>query len=72
MDYLVKFGLFGAWLAFLYYVLDYFTSYIFSHFQIPALPWLQAFGIIGALNLFISITVSCFLAKQILRFWSSS
>jgi len=70
MDYLVKIGIFGAWLALLYFVIDYFISQL--SFKLPALCALQFFDIPQILNFILSSYISCFIAKKILSFWQSA
>jgi hypothetical protein len=73
MDYLVKIGVFAIWVTLLYTLTNLVTSYITNLFsQMPVIPWLSSFGFFGAFNLFISILVSCFIAKATIKFWSSS
>ncbi|UCN00055.1 hypothetical protein LCX93_11065 [Sulfurimonas sp. SWIR-19] len=70
MDYLVKVALIIPFGIALHFVIDKFMTYFSSYLHtLPMTSILCQFGIFTGLNLFLSIVISAFFAKQILSFW---
>jgi len=70
LDYVVKLFIFVPFVTIVYFVIDYFISYLKPYIgSFPISGVLCQFGIITGLNLFVSILVTGFLIKQILSFW---
>jgi len=73
MDYIVKFFLFAVWVGLLYYFVSSVKDALLGYFNnISFVPLLDKLGIIDGVNLFLSVLISCFIAKQILDFWKSA
>lgn len=70
MDYLVKVGIFAAWLGALYFLIDTFILPL--SFKLPFYCLLQQFAIPSVLNYLLSGLLSCFITKKILSFWQSA
>ena len=70
MDYLVKIGIFAAWLSALYYMID--VLIIPLTLKLPFACFLDKFDIPNILNFYLSSLLSCFITKKILAFWQSA
>lgn len=72
LNIIFKIALLGVFLSLLYLVLDYFIGIFQSHFNIPFLELFSYLGVIQAIQVLISISVSSYVANQVISYFRSA
>jgi len=69
MDYLVKVVIFIPFMALVYFVIDYFLGTLSTHIaSVSITAALCQFGVFTGLNVFFSILIPAFVAREVLDF----
>jgi len=72
MDYIVKFGIFAAWVSLLSFFISQVKSLLIHYLDlITFVPLLDRLGFFTGLNIFLSLVFTCYTSKQILDFVSN-
>lgn len=72
LNILVKIALFGVFLSMLYLVLDFFIGIVVNHLNIPLLSLFSYLGVLQAIQVLISFSISSFVANQVIAYFRSA
>lgn len=71
INVLIKIAFFGIFISMLYLVLDFFIGIVVSHLDIPLLGLFSYLGILKAIQVLISFSISSYVANQIISYFKS-
>ncbi|MFA6740770.1 MAG: hypothetical protein WCR78_04705 [Arcobacteraceae bacterium] len=72
INVLIKIAFFGVFIGMLYLVLDSFIGIVVNNFNIPFLDLFSYLGILQAIQVLISFSISSYIANQVISYFKSA
>lgn len=72
LNVLIKIAFFAIFISMLYLVLDFFIQILVSNLDIPLLGLFSYLGILKAIQVLISFSISSYVANQIISYFRSA
>jgi hypothetical protein len=72
INVLIKIAFFGVFIGMLYLVLDFFVEIVVNNFNIPFLDFFSYLGILQAIQVLISFSISSYIANQVISYFKSA
>lgn len=67
----IKIAFFGVFIGMLYLVLDFFVEIVVNNLNIPFLDLFSYLGILQAIQVLISFSISSYIANQVISYFKS-
>ena len=72
LNVLIKIAFFAIFISMLYLVLDFFIQIVVSNLNIPLLALFSYLGVLKAIQVLISFSISSYVANQIISYFRSA